>query len=341
MKNILKKNNPFQHTLKREVSFCGIGLHSGNPVSMTIKPAPADSGIRFMRADLGQAAMIPALMNRVVDTKLATTIAEDDAAVSTTEHLLAALFALGIDNALIELDAPEVPIMDGSAGPFVHVLKKVDRKRQKTYRKMLKITKEIVFQDGGKRISVAPYDGLKITCEIDFDHELIKHQTYSIELTPKKFLNEIASARTFGFMDEVEKLRENGLALGGSLENAIVVDNQLGVMNDGGLRFADEFVRHKVLDLIGDLALLGCPLIGHITASKSGHGQHLALMQEIAAHPECWEFVTLENSENGGAFERVVTTTKAAGNMIIPFLIPPSPATLSSSRGSFFAESSV
>ncbi len=314
----------FQYTIRKKVSLAGIGLHSGEPVNLTIKPAAVDTGIRFVRLDLGQEPSVPAFMNRVVDTSLATTIAEDDAAVSTTEHLLGALAGLGVDNAVVELDGAEVPIMDGSAGPFVHLLKKVHRRRQKAPKRVLKIIKEIVCRDGDKMIRVLPYDGLKVTCEIDFAHDLIGKQVYAIDVNPKRFAKEIATARTFGFMDEVKKLKEHGYALGGSLDNAVVVD-QLGVLNKDGLRFADEFVRHKVLDLIGDLALLGCPLMGHVIASKAGHAQHLRMMQAIANNPDCWQFVRLEQADDDTVLERVITTTKAAGNKIMPFLVPPAP----------------
>ncbi len=316
---------PFQHTIRKKISFAGIGLHSGAPVTLTVKPAPVDTGIRFVRLDLGKESSVPAFMDRVVDTSLATTIAEEEAAVSTTEHLLGALAGLGVDNAVVELDSAEVPIMDGSAGPFVHLLKKVQRRRQKAPKRILKIVKEILCEDGDKWIRILPYNGLKITCEIDFAHDLIGKQSYTIDMTPSSFANEIASARTFGFMEEVEKLKEHGYALGGSLDNAVVVD-RLGVVNEDGLRFADEFVRHKVLDLVGDLALLGCPLMGHVIASKAGHAQHLRIMQAIAGQPDCWQFVRLEKKDDDTVLERVITTTKAAGTKILPFLVPPTPS---------------
>ena len=322
MKGFLKKIHPHQHTLGKEVSFSGIGLHSGLPISMVLKPAKADTGIRFYRTDLQKE--IPALMDRVIDTTLAMTLGENGATVSTTEHLLAALSGLGIDNVLVELDGPEVPVMDGSAAPFVHIIKKIERKPQATCRKLIKITKEISFQSGDTMIRLKPHDGFKVTCEIDFDHHLIRKQKYSVEVNSKRFIKEIASARTFGFMDQIEKLRANGLALGGSLDNAVVVDRS-GILNAEGLRFSDEFVRHKVLDLIGDLALLGCQVVGHVVAVKSGHGHHLSLMKEIIAHPECWEFVTIEKNEEEGVLARVVTSTKEVGSMFMPFLVPSTP----------------
>jgi UDP-3-O-[3-hydroxymyristoyl] N-acetylglucosamine deacetylase len=311
-----------QYTIKKKVSFAGVGLHSGKRVKLSVKPAPIDSGIRFVRSDLDRKVTIPAYMNRVVNTFLATTISEDNVRISTTEHLMAALHGLGIDNAIIELNNNEVPIMDGSAAPFVRMLHKVDRKEQKAARKVLKITREISWQQNGSEIRILPYDGLKITCGIDFDHPLINNQSYTINISPDSFIKEIASARTFGFLEEVEKLRQSGLALGGSLDNAIVVDES-GILNNEGLRFPDEFVRHKILDLLGDLALLGCPLQGHVIASKAGHTQHLALLKTIADHPECWEFVTFRKNRDKGVFERVASTTKAAGNKILPYLVPP------------------
>ncbi|MEN8134015.1 MAG: UDP-3-O-acyl-N-acetylglucosamine deacetylase [Thermodesulfobacteriota bacterium] len=332
MKGFLKKIHPHQHTLSKEISFSGIGLHSGLPIAMKIKPAKPDTGIRFFRTDLQQE--IPAMMDRVVDTTLATTIGANGASVSTTEHLLAALAGLGIDNALVELNGPEVPIMDGSSAPFVHIIKRIERKRQDVCRKLLKITKEISFQAGDTMIRLLPYDGYKVTCEIDFDHQLIRKQKYTVDVNSKRFIKEISAARTFGFMDQIEELRANGLALGGSLANAVVID-QTKVLNIEGLRFSDEFVRHKVLDLIGDLALLGCQIIGRVVASKSGHGHHLGLMKEIVAHPECWEFVTLEKNEKEGVLAKVVSSTKEAGNLILPFLVPSNPvATAPSLRGS-------
>lgn len=313
-----------QHTIQKKVSFAGIGLHSGKKVKLIVKPAKVNSGIRFFRSDLDcKAGSIPASVNRVTSTMLATTLCAGDAQVSTTEHLLAALNGLGVDNAVVELDNDEVPIMDGSAGPFVRMLRKVGRKPQKAAKRIIKITREISFQSGDKEIRVVPCDEFKLTCEIDFDHELIRRQRYTIKLSPDGFMNEIASARTFGFMKEVEQLRENGLALGGSLDNAIVIDD-FGILNAGGLRFSDEFVRHKVLDLIGDLALLGCPLMGHVIASKTGHTQHFELMKAIVAHPECWEYVTFQETEEEGGFERVVMKTRVASNKIIPLLVPPS-----------------
>ena len=189
----------------------------------------------------------------------------------------------------------------------------------------IRITREIVYREGDKEVRVLPYDGLKLTCNIEFDHKLIRNQSYTVELSPEKFAEEIASARTFGFMDQVEMLRQNGYALGGSLENAVVIDED-GVVNEDGLRFSDEFVRHKILDLVGDLALLGCPLLGHVIATKSGHSQHLELMKKIAASPDCWQIVELAPDGESDFLEKLVSTTMSAGSRILPFLVPPADA---------------
>ncbi len=305
-----------QHTLKESISFYGVGLHSGYKVKLNIKPARANNGIRFKL--IGKRQSIPALVDRVIDTSLATTIAEKDMVVSTTEHILGALSGLGIDNATIELDAPEVPIMDGSAEEFVRRLQSANRKNQQSKRLFLKITKEITYQEDDKKISILPHNGLRLSCRIDFAHGLIQDQSYTIEMSPKSFSAEIASARTFGFLDQVKQLQANGYALGGSLDNAVVVDEN-GVINEEGLRFEDEFVRHKILDLLGDLSLLGYPLLGHVIAERSGHSQHFGLMKELAAHPECWQIVELDKTNgNGGMLERIVSSTKNAGIRLRP-----------------------
>lgn len=286
---------PHQYTIRRSVSCCGIGLHTGRPVTMTLKPAAVNSGIKFFRSDLVAEKAVPAHMNKVVDTTLATTIGEGEAKISTTEHLLAALRASGIDNVHIDIDAHEVPIMDGSAGPFVHLLQRGGRKQQRALRRILRITRPIRVTDGEKSIRIEPYDGFKVTGRICFGDNVINEQSYSVEVTPERFSNEIARARTFGFVEQVEQLWRNGLALGGNLNNVIAIhwDGQ-SILNEEGLRFDDEFVRHKVLDLIGDMALLGGPVLGHIIADRSGHGLHLELMHSIVDNPQCWEYVKFQ-----------------------------------------------
>lgn len=312
-----------QHTIKKEISFAGVGLHSGKPVKMVIRPATVNTGIRFKRVDVGQEAVVPASMRRVSDTALATTLSKNDVFVGTTEHLLAALYGLGIDNALIELNSEELPIMDGSAGPFAQVLKR-NIKRQKAKRLMMKITKEMTFKAGHTEIHVKPFDGFKITSKVEFDHPVIKSQSYTVNVDRDSFLKEIASARTFGFLEQVEYLRANGKALGGSLDNAVVIDKD-GVVNAEGLRFADEFARHKILDLVGDLALLGCPLLGHVTAARGGHTQHVAFMRMLAENPDCWELIKRNEDGRESVMDKMRVATKAAGKMVLPFLLPPVP----------------
>ncbi len=289
--------DPYQHTLERPVSCCGIGLHTGNPVNMTIRPAATDSGIRFHRADLNGQGYVPARVDKVVDTTLATTIGDGPARISTTEHLLAALRGSGIDNAEIELDGHEVPIMDGSAGPFIHLLEKGGRKKQRALRRIMRITRPVFVRDGDRTIRIEPFDGFKVTGKIKFDDQLIREQQYSIEVTPERFCREIARARTFGYVEQVEQLWRNGLARGGNLNNVVAIHwDGRSILNEDGLRFDDEFVRHKLLDLIGDMALLGSPVFGHVIANRSGHGLHLELMQAIIDNPACWEYVRLNKN---------------------------------------------
>jgi UDP-3-O-[3-hydroxymyristoyl] N-acetylglucosamine deacetylase len=317
----LSQISPYQSTTRKKVHCNGIGLHSGKQINMTLNPAGANTGIRFVRSDMAGKNMIPAYMNRVVDTTMATTISEGDVSIATTEHLLAAINGLSIDNILIEVDGPEVPIMDGSSSFFVDLLLDAGRKQQKSYRRLVKITREISFKDGDRHISILPYDGFKVTAEINFNHDSIKRQVYSISVSTQKFIDEIAKARTFGFLKDVEKLQENGLALGASLENAVGMDEN-GILNEEGLRYNNEFVRHKIVDIMGDMALLGCPILGHIVAYKSGHGQHLSLMEKIAATPESWEFVELKKGGQLSVLNKFVSRTKAAGNRLLPILSP-------------------
>lgn len=322
---------PNQYTIKKPVSCCGVGLHSGRTVNLTLKPAPVDNGIRFIRTDLLTDKPLKAHMDKVVNTTLATTIGDENFQISTTEHLMAALKAYGIDNLDIELDASEVPIMDGSASPFYKMIKKTGKKKQEGYRKALRITKEITFSDGDKVIKITPYDGFKITGKIEFNDTLIKTQEYSFELDGERFEQEVAKARTFGYVEQVEELWANGLALGGTLENVIAIHwNRKSVLNEDGLRYDDEFIRHKVLDLVGDLALMGCPILGEVTAYKTGHTQHLGFMQAIANSPDSWEVVELKSNGEYSVLHSLVNETKeAAQELIMPFLRPvagPTPA---------------
>ena len=305
------------------MSCCGVGLHSGRTANLTIKPAPVDSGICFVRTDLGHRVCISAHMDKVVDTNLATTIGQDGTTVSTTEHLLAALKSIGIDNAEIEVDSAEVPIMDGSAEPFFKLLQKAGKKRQAHLRKILRITRPIHYKNGESVISIVPYDGFMVTGEICFEDTLIKTQKYSLELTSERFNHEIARARTFGYVEQVEELWANGLALGSTLENVIAIHwNRKSILNEDGLRYGDEFIRHKVLDLVGDLALLGCPILGHVAAFKAGHTQHLGFMEAIADSPQSWVLVDYKRNGTPSVIDQLVSSTRNAGEVIMPFIRP-------------------
>jgi UDP-3-O-[3-hydroxymyristoyl] N-acetylglucosamine deacetylase len=275
-----------QRTLRRQISCAGIGLHSGNKVTLTLRPAAADTGIRFVRTDVG--VEIPATVQHVTSLQYATVLGRNGATVETVEHLLAALLSSGIDNVVVELNHNEVPIMDGSAAPFLYLVQEAGVKRLSAARKHVKILRPVQIADGDKRIAVYPSDHFKISYTISFDHPLLRHQSRTERITEQSFAESIAAARTFGFLKEVEWMRQNGLALGGSLENAIVIGDA-GVLN--ALRFEDEFVRHKILDAIGDLALLGHPIIGHVVAHRAGHALHTALVTELLQQPDAWMLV--------------------------------------------------
>jgi UDP-3-O-[3-hydroxymyristoyl] N-acetylglucosamine deacetylase len=264
-------------------------LHSGNKVSMTLRPAPADTGIRFRRMDLG-GVDVPAHVSWVSGLTYATVLCRDGARVETVEHLLSALVSQGIDNVAVELSSAEVPIMDGSAAPFVYLIREeAGIKRLAAPRKYLKVRKPLMLSSGDKHIALYPADELKISYTISFDHPLLRHQSRTITITADSFVDEIAPARTFGFLKEVETLRQRGLALGGSLDNAVVL-GETGVLNNT-LRFDDEFVRHKILDVIGDLALVGYPIIGHVVAHRGGHGLHAALAAKLLQERDAWELI--------------------------------------------------
>ena len=277
-----------QRTLRRSISCAGIGLHSGNKVTLSLRPAPAGSGIRFRRADLG-GLEVPALVNHVGGITLATGLARDAVTVDTVEHLLSALVSLGIDNVVIELSSAEVPIMDGSAAPFVYLIHEAGVKRLPNPRRYLKVLRPIALSRGDKRIALYPSDHFKVTYSIAFDHPLLRHQSRTLRITEETFVDDIAPARTFGFLKEVEMLRQRGLALGGSLENAIVIGDT-AVLNNA-LRFDDEFVRHKILDVIGDMALVGYPIIGHLVAHRGGHGLHTEFAALVLEESDSWTLV--------------------------------------------------
>lgn len=286
-----------QRTLKDTVSCTGIGLHSGEKVRLTVKPAPADTGIRFIRKDLPGDPVIEARSKSVVDTTLSTTIGNNGHKISTIEHLMAALFGLGIDNARVELDGPEVPIMDGSSAPFIFLFKSAGIQEQKNPKEFIVIHKPFELSEGNRSISIYPSNELKICYTIDFQHPLVKNQTYELCFSGKDFIHEISRARTFGFLKDLKTLRENGLAKGGSLDNAIVIDD-FRIINEDGLRYKDEFVRHKILDFIGDLAILGHPVIGHFVVDKSGHSLNQDMLKELMNQKECWERLSFKNQQD-------------------------------------------
>jgi UDP-3-O-[3-hydroxymyristoyl] N-acetylglucosamine deacetylase len=280
----------YQQTLGRPVRCSGVGLHSGKKVNLTIKPAPVNHGIRFVRTDLPHKPVINAHFRNVIDTSLATTLGEDGVIVSTVEHLMAALAGLHIDNAFLEMDAYEAPIMDGSAGPFSTMLKKASIVNQTGKRYFFVVKEPIEMEEADKKVGLYPSDIPKVTCSIDFDHPLLRNQSYSITLDDGHFEKEISHARTFGFLSEVDYLKRNGFARGGSLENAVVIDKDK-VLNPEGLRYKDEFIRHKILDCIGDLSLLGMPIMGHIVAHKSGHALNHSLLKRFMDNKSCWETI--------------------------------------------------
>ena len=287
-----------QRTLRNAIRATGVGLHTGEKVYLTLMPAPVDTGIVFRRVDLDPVVEIPARAENVGDTVLSTTLNQGDVRVSTVEHLLSAMAGLGIDNAYIEVSAAEVPIMDGSAGPFVFLIQSAGIEEQAAAKQFIRIKREVTVEDGDKVASFLPFDGFKVTFTIDFDHPVFRDRTGKSELdfSSTSFVKEVSRARTFGFMHEIEYLRSRGLAQGGSVDNAIVVD-EYRILNEDGLRYEDEFVKHKVLDAIGDLYLLGNSLVGEFRAHKSGHALNNALLRALIADKEAWEVVTFEDKE--------------------------------------------
>lgn len=272
-----------QHTIRREVWCEGVGLHSGAKISMRLKPAPANSGVRFRRMDICEHPTIIAHYHHVVDTLLATSIGFDGVVVSTVEHLMAALLGRGVDNVLVELNGPEVPIFDGSAARYVEILDEAGLREQDVFRQYLKVTKPFIIKDGDAYIKAAPSERFQVRYSIDFPHPMVGKQELSWPFDHSSFGREIAKARTFGFLRDVEKLQSMGLALGGSLANAIVFDER-GLLNNGGFRYCDECVRHKILDFVGDLSLAGVPLIGYFEAYKAGHTLHNRFLKQLVAN---------------------------------------------------------
>ena len=284
-----------QRTLKNTIRATGVGLHTGRKVLMALLPGPANSGIVFRRTDLEEPVDIPASGENVGETMLGTTLMQGDVKVSTIEHLMSAFAGLGIDNAVVELSAPEVPIMDGSAGPFVFLMQSAGIAEQNAAKKFVRILKPVKVEDGEKWARFDPYDGFKINFEIEFDHPVFKRrsQVASMDFSTTTFLREVSRARTFGFMRDLEYMRSRNLALGGNLDNAIVLD-EYRILNEDGLRYEDEFVKHKILDAIGDLYLLGHSLIGEFSGYKSGHALNNRLLRALIADGSAWEEVTFE-----------------------------------------------
>jgi UDP-3-O-[3-hydroxymyristoyl] N-acetylglucosamine deacetylase len=284
-----------QRTLKNSIRATGVGLHTGRKVLMALRPGPANSGIVFRRTDLDEPADIHATAENVGETTLGTTLIQGDVKVSTIEHLLSAFAGLGIDNSVVELSSSEVPIMDGSAGPFVFLLQSAGLEEQNAAKKFVRILKRVKVEDGDKWARFDPYDGFKVNFEIEFDHPVFKRrsQVASMEFSTTTFLREVSRARTFGFMRDLEYMRSRNLALGGNLDNAIVLD-EYRILNEDGLRYEDEFVKHKILDAIGDLYLLGHSLIGEFSGYKSGHALNNRLLRTLIADRSAWEEVTFE-----------------------------------------------
>jgi UDP-3-O-[3-hydroxymyristoyl] N-acetylglucosamine deacetylase len=287
-----------QRTLRNSIKATGVGLHTGDKVLLTLCPAPVDTGIVFRRTDLNPVAEIPARADLVGETTLSTCLIHGDARVSTVEHLLSAMAGLGVDNAYVDVTAPEIPIMDGSAAPFVFLLQSAGIVEQHAAKKFIRVRKEVIVTDGDKTARFLPLEGFKISFGIDFDHPVFKHlaATTEIDFSTTSFVREVSRARTFGFVEEIEYLRSKGLARGGSMDNAVVIDDYK-VLNHGGLRYDDEFVKHKVLDAIGDLYLLGYSLIGEYRAFKSGHALNNHALRTLIANKDAWEMVTFEDVE--------------------------------------------
>ena len=292
-----------QRTLKNVISATGVGLHTGEKVYMTLRPAVADTGIVFRRVDLAQVVDIKATPYAVGDTRLASCLQKDGASVGTVEHLMSALAGLGVDNAYIDLSAPEVPIMDGSAGPFVFLLQSAGIEEQNAAKRFIRILKTVEVRERDKWVRLEPYNGFKIDLAIEFNHPVFERsrQTVVMDFSSTSFIKEVSRARTFGFMQDVESMRSQGLALGGSLDNAIVMD-EYRILNNDGLRYDDEFVKHKALDAIGDLYLLGHPLIGAFSGFKSGHALNNQLLRALLEDRQAWEYCSFLQAEKAQRF---------------------------------------
>jgi UDP-3-O-[3-hydroxymyristoyl] N-acetylglucosamine deacetylase len=291
-----------QRTLKSLIRATGVGLHSGVKVTMTLRPAAPDTGIVFRRIDLDPPVELRADPFAVGDTRLASCLEREGVKIATVEHLMSALSGLGIDNAWVDVDAGEIPIMDGSAAPFVFLIQSAGVEEQKAAKKFIRVKKAVRVEEGDKWATLEPYDGFRLTFSIVFNHPVFdkSNPSVTVDFAEHSYVREVARARTFGFMQDVENMRSQGLALGGSLENAIVMD-EYRVLNADGLRYADEFVKHKVLDAVGDLYLLGHPLLGAFSAHKSGHALNNRLLRALLADQSAWEMVTFERIEEAPA----------------------------------------
>ncbi|MGO9094991.1 MAG: UDP-3-O-acyl-N-acetylglucosamine deacetylase [Bryobacteraceae bacterium] len=282
----------FETTLRRPVEAAGVGLHSGVPVKIRILPAPPSTGIVFVRTDL-EGFQVPASWRHVARVSYATSLMRQGVLISTTEHLLSVFYSMGVDNAYVEIDNLEVPILDGSGLPFARLLEGVGLKTYRRVRRYLRIRRPVSVEDRGKRISILPAEDFRLSCEVFFNHPLVGHQRLEMEVTPGRYASDIAPARTFGFANELDQMRDMGLIRGASLENAVCF-NGTGVLNPEGLRFSDECCRHKALDLIGDLALIGRPLLGHVVAERAGHAMHTALVSRIMSDPSLYEILSFD-----------------------------------------------
>lgn len=287
-----------QRTLKNIIRATGVGLHTGEKVYLTLRPAPVDTGIVFTRVDLDPPVQIPAVAENVGDTTLSSCLMKGDVRISTVEHLMSAMSGLGIDNAYVDVSAPEVPIMDGSAGPFVFLIQSAGIEEQSAAKKYIRIVKELTVTQGDKTVSLKPFNGFKVGYTLLYDHPVHKKHSKEacIDFSSTSFVKEVSRARTFGFMHEFEELRNRNLALGASMDNAVAVGDYR-VLNEDGLRYEDEFVKHKILDSIGDLYLLGKSLIGEFSGYKSGHALNNALLRKLIASEDCWEIVTFDEED--------------------------------------------
>ncbi|MBI4357390.1 MAG: UDP-3-O-acyl-N-acetylglucosamine deacetylase [Gammaproteobacteria bacterium] len=288
-----------QRTLKNTIQATGVGLHMGEKVHLVLKPASTDTGIVFRRVDLSPVVEIPAKAEYVADTNMCTTLMKKGVRISTVEHLLSAIAGCGIDNCVCEVNAPEVPIMDGSAAPFVFLIQSAGIEEQEAPKKFIRITKKVSVKSQEKWATFLPFDGFKVSFSIDFNHPVLKRYPYqaSVDFSSTSFVKEVSRARTFGFLSDVERLRANQLALGGSMDNAVVID-RYAILNEGGLRYHDEFVKHKILDAIGDLYLLSYSLIGAFSGYRSGHSLNNQLIRKLQRDKGAWEIVTFEESEH-------------------------------------------